>query len=335
MKAIRGATTVNADCAEEIKEGVKELLGEIKARNGLKDEEIICIMFSNTADLKSYYPAKAAREAGFSFAPLYSSAEPEIDGSLKKCIRVMVLTENDNPPKPVYLKGASQLRRDLTEPMNIALDGPAGSGKSTISKLIAKKLNILCLDTGAMYRACALKCLQKNVSVENENAVKNIISYLNLTVKHENGVQKTCLDGKDVSEEIRKPEISMLASTVSALGCVRSKMVELQREIAKTTSCILDGRDIGTNVLPDAKFKFFLTASPEVRARRRAEENAQKGYNTPYEEVLADVIKRDSQDATRKIAPLKQADDAILVDSSSMTVDEVVDFILNKIQEKI
>lgn len=335
MKAIRGATTVNVDCAEEIKESVKELLSEIKALNKLKNEEIICIMFSNTADIKSYYPAKAARECGFSFAPLYSSAEPEIDGSLKKCIRVMVLSDSDNPPKPVYLKGAAVLRRDLTELFNIALDGPAGSGKSTISKLIAEKLNILYLDTGAMYRACALKCLQNNISVNDEKAVNRIVSNLILTVKHENGVQKTCLDGKDVSEEIRKPEISMLASTVSALGCVRTKMVEIQRDIAKNTSCILDGRDIGTNVLPDAKYKFFLTASPEVRARRRAEENAQKGFNTPYEEVLADVIKRDRQDATRKIAPLRQSADAVLIDSSSMTVNEVVDFILNKIQEKI
>lgn len=335
MKAIRGATTVNCDCAEEIKTGVKELLYEIKAQNSLQDEDIICILFSNTADIRSFYPAKAAREAGFFSAPLFSALEPEIDGALEKCIRVMVLAESLNPPKHVYLKGASALRRDITESINIALDGPAGSGKSTVSRLVAKKLNILCLDTGAMYRACALKCLKQNVSPEDENAVKNIIHGINLTVKHENGVQITYLDGKNVSEDIRKPEISMLASTVSALGCVRDKMVELQREIAEKTSCILDGRDIGTNVLPNAKFKFFLTAKPEVRAKRRYDENIQKGFDVKYEEVLADVIHRDKQDATRKIAPLKQADDAILIDSSDMTIEEVVDFILNKIQEKI
>lgn len=335
MKAIRGATTVNCDCAEEIKTGVKELLYEIKAQNSLQDEDIICILFSNTADIRSFYPAKAAREAGFFSAPLFSALEPEIDGALEKCIRVMVLAESLNPPKHVYLKGASALRRDITESINIALDGPAGSGKSTVSRLVAKKLNILCLDTGAMYRACALKCLKQNVSPEDENAVKNIIHGINLTVKHENGVQITYLDGKNVSEDIRKPEISMFASTVSALGCVRDKMVELQREIAEKTSCILDGRDIGTNVLPNAKFKFFLTAKPEVRAKRRYDENIQNGFDVKYEEVLADVIHRDKQDATRKIAPLKQADDAILIDSSYMTIEEVVDFILNKIQEKI
>ena len=335
MKAIRGATTVNNDSAEEIKESVKELLTEIKVQNALSNDEIVCITFSNTSDLHSFYPAKAAREAGFYSAPLFSALEPEIVGALQKCIRVMVLTVSNKEPKHVYLRGAAALRRDLTNVINIALDGPAGSGKSTISKLVAKKLNILCLDTGAMYRACALKCIQSNVSVTDEKAVSKIISEINITVSHENGVQHTCLDGKDVSQEIRRPEISMCASSVSALECVRTKMVQLQREIAKKTSCIVDGRDIGTNVLPDAPFKFFLTASPEVRAKRRAGEELQKGFNTSFEEVLADVIKRDKQDASRKIAPLKQADDAILIDSSNMSISEVVDFIINKIQEKI
>ncbi|MDE7082677.1 MAG: (d)CMP kinase [Clostridia bacterium] len=335
MKAIRGATTVGADSAAEIKESVKELLTEIKTQNALNLEEVVCVLFSNTSDLHSFYPAKAAREAGFFTAPLFSALEPEIDGALSKCIRVMVLTESEKPAKHVYLRGAAVLRRDLTNIINIALDGPAGSGKSTISKLIAEKLNILCLDTGAMYRACALKCVNLGVSVTDEEAVKIVISDINLTVKHENGVQHTYLDGKDVSEDIRRPEISMLASTVSAWECVRTKMVQLQREIAMRTSCILDGRDIGTNVLPDAPYKFFLTASPEVRAKRRAAENLQKGFNTPYEYVLAEVIKRDKQDASRSIAPLKQAKDAILIDSSEMTVNQVVDLILNKIQEKI
>ena len=159
MKAIRGATTVNVDCAEEIKESVKELLGEIKALNKLKNEEIICIMFSNTADIKSYYPAKAARECGFVNCALFSSLEPEIDGALKMCIRVMLLIEKDILPKHIYLNEAINLRKDISQLLNIAIDGPAGSGKSTVARAIAKKLNILCLDTGAMYRACALKCV--------------------------------------------------------------------------------------------------------------------------------------------------------------------------------
>lgn len=335
MKAIRGATTVDIDGAKEIKECVKELLTEIKTQNALNLEEVVCVLFSNTSDLHSFYPAKAAREAGFSAVPLFSALEPEMDGALERCIRVMIFTESDKSPKHVYLRRAVVLRRDLTCVLNIALDGPAGSGKSTVSKLVAKKLNILCLDTGAMYRACALECVNKGVSVSDEESVKKVIAEIDLTVKHENGVQRTFLDGRDVSGEIRQPEISMLASTVSGLGCVRTKMVEIQREIAKQTSCILDGRDIGTNVLPDAPFKFFLTASPAVRAKRRTDENVKKGFNTSYEEVLAEVIIRDKQDVSRKIAPLKKADDAILIDSSDMTTEEVVDLILNKIQEKI
>jgi len=335
MIAIRGATTVENDCAEEILESVKELLTEIKIKNNLDVGNVICIMFSSTNDLRSFYPAKAARESGFYSCALYSSLEPEIEGSLKKCIRVMVLAESDLKPVPVYLKGAAALRRDLTQIINIALDGPAGSGKSTISKIIAKRLNILCLDTGAMYRACALKCLREGVDVNNESAVNALMKNINVEVKYAGGVQQTFLDGENVSEEIRKPEISMAASTVSALGCVRKRMVELQREIAAKTSCILDGRDIGTNVLPDAQLKFYLTASPEVRAKRRAAENAQKGYSADYGEILADIKKRDEQDKTRKIAPLKQAADAVLVDSSAMSVEEVAAFIENKIQEKI
>ena len=335
MIAIRGATTVEKDRAELIKESVKELLTEIKERNALEPENIVCIMFSNTADIKSFYPAKAAREAGFYSCALFSSLEPEIHGALKKCIRVMVLAEKEGAPVPVYLKGATVLRKDITQKLNIALDGPAGSGKSTVSKLIGKKLNILCLDTGAMYRACALKCLKEGVSAENESAVANIMKNIDLKVKYQNGAQVTLLDGVDVSDEIRRPEISMAASNFSALKSVRERMVALQREIAAANSCILDGRDIGSKVLPDAKFKFYLTASAEVRAQRRHSENLQKGFKSDYNDILKDIIKRDEQDKTRKISPLVQAEDAILIDSSNMTIDEVVRFIENKIQERI
>lgn len=335
MKAIRGATTIDIDNAQQIRERVKELLESICVENLISKEDIICIMFSNTADIRSYYPAKAARECGFSGSALYSSLEPEIQGSLALCIRVMLFVDNDIEVKPVYLHGAADLRKDLTKKYNIALDGPAGSGKSTVSKLIAKKLNILCLDTGAMYRACGLKCYINGVSVDDEKAVEKLLTTTQITVGYKNGVQITYLDGKDVSSDIRKPEISMLASGVAALPCVRTKMVEAQRDIAKNTSCILDGRDIGTNVLPNAEYKFFLTAKPEIRAKRREAENTGKGYFQPFEEILADIIKRDEQDKNREVAPLIKAEDAVEVDSSHMSIDEVVDFILNKIQEKI
>lgn len=335
MIAIRGATTVENDSAQQIRDSVKELLREMMAQNNLNNDNLVCLMFTNTTDIHSYYPAKAAREAGFYSCPLFSSLEPEIDGALKLCIRVMALAESSAPAKHVYLKGAKALRKDISQTIAIALDGPAGSGKSTVSKILGQKLNILCLDTGAMYRACALKCVKEGVSVLDEDSVSVLMKDIALEVKFIGGTQKTYLDGKDVSQEIRTPEISMCASKVSALGCVRKKMVAIQREIASKTSCILDGRDIGTNVLPDANFKFYLTASPEVRAKRRMEENRQKGFDEPYEKILKDIVERDNQDKNRKIAPLTIAKDAILIDSSSMTVDEVVEFIENKIQEKI
>lgn len=335
MKAIRGATTVTADKPEHIKEGVKELLTEIVRLNNLEFGQIICIMFSSTADLKSYYPAKAAREAGFSSCALYSSLEPEIIGGLERCIRVMLLVDGEAQPTHVYLHEAKNLRKDITSVMNIAVDGPAGSGKSTVSKLVAARLGILYLDTGAMYRAIAYKCVKDNKDYGDKDVVKHIINKLNLNVEYIDGKQITVLDGEDVSEMIRTPQVSMLASYVSAYSFVRTKMVALQREIAKKTSCILDGRDIGTNVLPDCKFKFYLTASAEVRANRRFIEDKEKSGRQSYDMVLQEINERDFQDKNRAVAPLKKAADAIEIDTSELSIDEVVDIIVGKIQEKI
>lgn len=335
MKAIRGAITVNADTAEEIKENVKLLLDSIVKENSLSSENVICIMFSNTADIHSYYPAKAAREVGFFNCALFSSLEPEIDGSLPLCIRVMVLAEIDGTPKHIYLKGAANLRKDITKKLNIAIDGPAGSGKSTVSKILSKRFDILYLDTGAMYRACALACVDSGIDCNDESAVNSIVNSIDISVKYENGTQKTYLNGKDVSDLIRTPEISMASSKVSAHGCIRTKMVELQRKIAAENSCVLDGRDIGTNVLPSAEFKFFLTASPEIRANRRLEENKVKGFNQSLEEVLKEIKARDEQDANRKIAPLKKAIDAKEINTDTLSIEQVVDAICNAIQSKV
>jgi cytidylate kinase len=335
MKAIRGATTVSLDSPEEIKQNVATLLNTIKERNGLHYEQIICIMFSTTDDIHSFYPAKAAREAGFSSCPLYSSLEPSIEDSLKLCIRVMMLADIDFAPRHVYLNGAKVLRKDLSENINIALDGPAGSGKSTVSKLIAQKLDILYLDTGAMYRAVALKCIRENIDYANSHEVETIINKLDLKVEYKDARQMTLLDGVDVGDEIRTPAVSMLSSYISTYSFVRKKMVDLQRRIANNMSCILDGRDIGTNVLPNCRFKFFITASPEVRAKRRYDEDVLKGGKQTYEEVLKQINERDHQDKNRAVAPLKCADDAVLIDTSNLSIEQVVNTILSKIQEKI
>lgn len=335
MKAIRGATTISNDSPEEVKLAVKELLTQIASVNRIEEEDIICIMFSSTCDIKSFYPAKAAREAGFSASPLYSSTEPDIQGSLKLCIRVMVLTELEREVQHVYLNGAKVLRKDLTEVVNIAVDGPAGSGKSTVCKLIAEKMGILYLDTGAMYRAIALQCIRQNADYAEKDSVKHVVDKLNIRIEYKNGKQLTLLDGEDVSDQIRTPQVSLIASYVSAYGFVRQKMVSLQREIAKSTSCILDGRDIGTNVLPDCRYKFYLTASAEVRAKRRYDDEKYRGLEQSYEEVLREINERDFQDKNRAIAPLKQASDAVVIDTSDMNIEEVVSAIIKSIQEKV
>ena len=218
--------------------------------------------------------------------------------------------------------------------LNIAIDGPAGSGKSTVAKIVANKLNILHLDTGAMYRSVALKVLSLGIDPSDEDAVSKIIGDIDLKIKYDSGVQKNILDGKDVSSLIRTKEISMASSTVSAHKCVRLKMVEMQREVAKTLDCILDGRDIGSYVLPDAKYKFFLTADVKVRALRRYNEHTSKGEKVDYDVIEKEVIARDYQDSHREFAPLKQADDAIVVDTSDMTIDEVSSYILSKIEKQ-
>lgn len=216
--------------------------------------------------------------------------------------------------------------------LNIALDGPSGSGKSTVAKIIAKKLDILYLDTGAMYRACALKALQQNIGCFDEKNVSLFIKDIDLKIEYENGTQKTILDGKDVSLEIRKNEVSMKASDISSLQCVREKMVEMQRKVASVQACILDGRDIGTVVLPNAPFKFFVTATPEVRAKRRFKELVARGQNVVFEDILAEIQKRDYNDSHRAHSPLKQAKDAVLIDTTNMGVEEVVSFVISAVE---
>lgn len=340
MKIIRGATTVAEDSKEEIRLAVKELMDGIFSANPLKKEEVVGIVFSLTNDLHSFHPAKAARECGYDFAPLFSCTEPQIDGGLPLCIRTMILTETSDgakkqKPKHVYLRGAKVLRKDMTEIYNIALDGPAGSGKSTIAKRLAADYDILYLDTGAMYRACALKAISAGIDLKDGKAVRDLTSSLNVEVRYVDGTQHTFLDGKDVSEAIRKNEVSLAASDISAHRCVREKMVETQRKIAKSMSCVLDGRDIGSTVLPDAKFKFYVTADSTIRAKRRFLELQARGQKVDFEALHKEILLRDKQDAEREFSPLKRADDAVVVDTSEMTIDEAVSAIKSLIQTKI
>ncbi len=336
MVVIRGATTVACDEKDEIRKAVKELLEQIANVNLLIKDEIVSIVFSSTSDIHSYYPAKAAREAGFEGCSLFSAQEPDIQGGLALCIRVMIFVEKDMTPRHVYLRGAKVLRKDIATVYSVAIDGPAGSGKSTIAKRLAADYHIHYLDTGAMYRACALKILEAGVAVDDEAAIVDLMRTVKLEVSYdETGNQHTLLDGRDVSEEIRRPPISMASSRVSKHPSVRMHMVEKQREIASKMSCVLDGRDIGTFVLPDADFKFYLTASPEVRAKRRYDELVAKGNQVDFEELKAEIIRRDEQDSTRAVAPLKRAEDAVLIDTTDLSIDEVLGRIKSYMQERI
>jgi len=218
----------------------------------------------------------------------------------------------------------------------IAIDGPAGAGKSTIARRIAEHFQILYLDTGAMYRAIGLAALSSGISPRDAAAVEQMLQTTTLTVEFIDGVQHVILNGRDVTSLIRTPEMSRAASDISALPCVRLYLVARQREIANAQPLVMDGRDIGSYVLPDAPYKFFLTASPDERAHRRLKDlQATGNESVTLEAVLEDILYRDRQDSTRAMAPLVQAADAILIDTTHLTIDQVVQEMIRHIGEKL
>lgn len=219
--------------------------------------------------------------------------------------------------------------------INIAIDGPAGAGKSTVSRAVAKELGYIYVDTGALYRAVGLNALRKQVDTADAAAVADALSGLVVELKFIDGEQRVILNGEDVSQAIRTPEASMAASAVSAVPAVRDFLFDLQRNIAESNNCIMDGRDIGTVVLPNAQIKIFLTASPEERAMRRYRELEQKGTPIDYQQVLEDMIQRDYNDSNRAIAPLKPAEDSVTVDTTGHTLEQSVEALLTIIKERI
>ncbi len=224
----------------------------------------------------------------------------------------------------------------MNKVINVAIDGPAGAGKSTIAKAAAKKLGYIYIDTGALYRTVGVNALRNGVDVKDASAViTTLTGDLCIELKFIDGEQRMFLNGEDVSKEIRTPDASMAASAVSAVPEVRKYLFDLQKNLAKNNNCIMDGRDIGTVVLPEADVKIFLTASPEARAKRRHLELIEKGIEAKYEDVLADMIERDYNDSHREIAPLKQADDAILADTSELDLQQSIELIISIIEGKI
>lgn len=215
--------------------------------------------------------------------------------------------------------------------MIIAIDGPSGSGKSTIAKILAKKLGISYLDTGAMYRGIAYYVIKKGIEVTDEAAVIEALKDISMQISEKDGVQQVIVNGENVTPYIRENSVSMAASTVSKIPAVRIKLVELQRKIASESDCVLDGRDIGSYVLPNADYKFYLTADSRVRAVRRQAELAQKGQILTVDEIQKDIEARDLQDTTRAFAPLVICSDAMFLDTSALSIDEVTDIVLKHI----
>lgn len=207
---------------------------------------------------------------------------------------------------------------------NVAIDGPAGAGKSTIAKLIAKEKGYIYVDTGAMYRGLAIHFLKKGIEPDNVEGIKKACEDAEVSIGYENGVQQIYLNGENITGMLREEAVGNMASRSSAIPEVRAKLLNLQRNLANEKDVVMDGRDIGTNILPNADVKIYLTASVETRAKRRYDELTEKGIACDYDEIAQDIKERDERDMTREIAPLKKAEDAVVVDSSNMTIEEVV-----------
>lgn len=217
----------------------------------------------------------------------------------------------------------------------VAVDGTAGSGKGSITKIIAERLNLTAIDTGAMYRCVALAMLEQNIKLEEHDKILELLKCIKIEfIEDENG-KKVYLNGKDVSLKIRTVEVTEYASPVATIGIVREHLVKLQREMAESIDVIMEGRDIGTNVFPNADVKIYLDATPEERAMRRFKQNKENGIDTPYEEILKNVIERDYRDSHRELSPLTQAPDAVYVDSTNMTVEEEAEEVIKIIKEKM
>ena len=219
--------------------------------------------------------------------------------------------------------------------LNIAIDGPAGAGKSTVAKIISQKLGIIYLDTGAMYRAVALKAIREKINALDREKLSALVQNINIKIEYAGSEQHVFLDGEDVSERIRTPEVSKAASDVATVPQVRIRMVEMQREIARDNDVVMDGRDIGTHVLPNATLKVFLTASVEERAKRRYAEQVIKGNkDISFDDVRRDIEYRDKNDSSRDFSPLSKADDAVEIDTTYMTIEEVADRIISLVGER-
>ena len=339
--SIRGAITIEENTKENIVMNTENLLNEIIEKNNIEKQNIINIIFSSTKDITKAYPAIATRNIGITDCAIMCLQEMDVEESLKMCIRVMI-TINSNVKKQnikhIYLKDAKKLRPDISLAKSgfaVAIDGPAGSGKSTVSKIISKELSFIYVDTGAMFRTITLYCLQNNIDCSDEIKVSKELENIDISLEFENGIQQIYLNNINVTEKIRTQEISKNASIIAQISSVREKLLKMQRKIANNSNVIMDGRDIGTNVLPNANVKIYLDADIDERAKRRCEELSMKNETFEYNKVRQGIIDRDNADKNRKIAPLKKANDAITINTTNLSIHEVSEMIIKIIKENI
>ncbi len=334
MQTIRGAITIAANIKEHIRENTLMMLSEMLKSNDLCVNDVESIIFTATKDIDQAYPAKYAREIGFTNATLMCMQEMHVEGSLTLCIRALMFLRKplDSPVNHVYLKGATALRPDLIkakdQPVVVAIDGPAGVGKSTIAKRISQKLGFLYIDTGAIYRGITYGFVQNHIDLNDSQAVESYLNQISLHYTQKN----LYLDNQIIDEEIRSETISKLTSDYSKNPFVRKFATQYQQDLAKSHSVVMEGRDIGTVVFPNAQFKFFLVADPDIRGQRRYEQLRNKGVEISLDEIINDIHLRDQNDSQRQLAPLKKAEDAIEIDTSYKTIEEIVSLIEKTIQ---
>lgn len=339
--SIRGAITIEENTKENIVTNTEILLNEIIKKNNINKENIINIIFSATKDITKAYPAIATRNIGITDCAIMCTQEMDVEDSLPMCIRVMITVNLDIKKQDlhhIYLKNAKKLRPDISlkdTGFSVAIDGPAGSGKSTVSKIISKELSFIYVDTGAMFRTITLYCLRNNIDCSNEDSVNKELSNIDISLNFENGIQQIYLNNENVTEKIRTQEISKNASIIAQIYSVREKLLNMQREIANNNNVIMDGRDIGTNVLPNANVKIYLDADIDERTKRRCEELSLKNEKAEYDKIKQGIIDRDNADKNRKIAPLKKANDAITINTTNLSIYEVSEAIIKIIKENI
>lgn len=328
MIAIRGAVDAQNTASSIINQS-KILLEEIIRVNNLNKEEIKCILFTATHDIDKAYPALAARYIGLNDTALICLNEMLVEGQMQGVIRTTIFYNDDINKTDIYLGKTKSLRKDkyMDNNIKIAIDGPTSAGKSTIAKLLAQKLKINYVDTGSMYRALTLKVLNNNTDPKSEKDVVTIADKTKIDY-FENHI---FLDGLCVDDKIRNELIDKNVSYVCQYRDVRKRLVSLQKEIASKSSVIMDGRDIGTVVLKDANYKFFLTASADVRAKRRYKEYIEKGLEVNFEDIKNDLIRRDDYDSHREVDPLVKASDAIEVNTDDKNIEETVELMLSYI----